>query len=272
MKKIINIIFFIGFLSISYSQILISDDNSLTKVNEDAILELKTVNNYKGLLLPYVNLNSTVLSSPLPSHIIGMIVYNLNTSINEDVNTSVFPGIYHNNGVNWEKIEFESPSFGDIKYSAISKDHDGWYLLDGRLLTSLSISSSKKATELGFINNLPDTKDKFLKNKSSIENIGQSVGSNSAVLIQANLPNITLNGTTNSFTHSHTYNERGTGVINSIDGGNNRVIADNNNTNRITGAAGGHTHSYTVNSGGNNTPITIEPKYLEAYIFVYLGN
>jgi len=272
MKTITTIILFISTLNTVYSQLLISDENTSRAVDSNAILELSTNSASKGLLLPYVNLTSVTNATPLPSHISGMIVYNINTSINDDVNTSVFPGLYHNDGTAWQKLEVETPAFGDIKYSATSNDHDGWYLLNGRLINTLSTNASQKATALGFTSNLPNANDHFLKYKSTTENLGQVVGANTVQLTQSNLPNITLNGTTNSSTHSHGYNERGTGVLVSIEVGSTRNLIDDNNQIRTTGAAGGHTHTYTVNSGGSNTPIATQPKYLGAYIFIYLGN
>lgn len=272
MKKILYTIVLISSLTTLNAQLLISDETVSRAINTNAIIELNTVNESKGILLPYVNLTATTNATPLPSHITGMIVYNIGISINDDVNTSVFPGIYHNNGTTWQKLEVETPSVGDIKYTATSADHDGWYLMNGRLITTLSSNASQRASELGFTTNLPNSTDHFLKYKSTTENLGQAVGANTIVLTQPNLPNITLTGTTNSSTHNHGYNERGTGIINSIEVGSTKNLIDNNNTTQATGAAGGHTHIYTISTGGSNSPIPIQPKYLGAYIFIYLGS
>ncbi|MCL2027735.1 MAG: hypothetical protein FWG79_04515 [Bacteroidales bacterium] len=71
-----------------------------TTPNQNAILDLNandTIIGTKGLLLPRVMLESTTISSPLATHIQGMLVYNTVT-IND-----VFPGIYYNNGTSWER-------------------------------------------------------------------------------------------------------------------------------------------------------------------------
>jgi|GEM_PF-1478402 len=62
----------------------------------NAILELESGN--KGLLLPRVQLDSTLLTTPLTAHIAGMAVYN--TATVHDVT----PGYYYNDGTRWVKI------------------------------------------------------------------------------------------------------------------------------------------------------------------------
>lgn len=67
-----------------------------TTPNADAELDIVSTN--RGLLMPRVNLTSTILSTPMTAHVAGMTVYNLNT------NLDVTPGFYYNNGTIWVRI------------------------------------------------------------------------------------------------------------------------------------------------------------------------
>jgi hypothetical protein len=60
-----------------------------------AVLELKS--DTLGFLPPRVDLVSTTLPKPLPVHVKGMVVYNLNTANND----SLPAGLYVNTGVRW---------------------------------------------------------------------------------------------------------------------------------------------------------------------------
>ncbi len=71
----------------------------------DALLELESMN--KGLLMPRVELESTLLPNPLSAHTAGMTVYNT-----KDTN-DVKPGIYYNDGTRWNALlTSKSPGTG----------------------------------------------------------------------------------------------------------------------------------------------------------------
>ena len=80
------------FQAISFAQVGIGT----TTPNADAELDIVSTN--RGLLMPRVNLTSTILSAPMTAHVAGMTVYNLNT------NLDVTPGFYYNNGTIWVRI------------------------------------------------------------------------------------------------------------------------------------------------------------------------
>lgn len=253
------------------AQVLISDEANSTAINSDAMLELKTQTNTKGLLLPKVGLTATNISSPLPSHFEGMIVYNTTTSSTSSL-TAVTPGIYYNDGTAWYKMDANLPSFGDIKYANISSDHEGWYLLDGRQLSSLSSNAQLNATNLGLSGILPNTADTFLKSKDTSETLGSIVSNNMVTLNKANLPNESYTANVNSAgTHNHPFLDRGEGTLVSGESSVTNVLDDKNTTNRTTSTDGAHTHTFTLNSGGSDTPLNITPKYLATNIFIYLG-
>jgi|GEM_PF-1479241 len=70
-----------------------------TAPDAGAALEVTSMNNNKGLLLPLVNLSSTTSPSPLGAATAGMMVYNIVTS------GDVCPGTYVNNGSAWLRLE-----------------------------------------------------------------------------------------------------------------------------------------------------------------------
>jgi hypothetical protein len=64
--------------------------------NNSAMLEISSTD--KGLLIPRVSLVDPLVSSPLPAHVAGMMVYNTNS------NANIQPGFYMNNGAGWISI------------------------------------------------------------------------------------------------------------------------------------------------------------------------
>ena len=122
-------------------------------------------------------------------------------------------------------------AIGDVKQSYQSGDHNGWYLLDGRLLTSLPAVAQSNAASLGITTNLPDATNRFL---ADISSTGSTGGSNTVTLTQANLPNVTFNGTAASAgAHNHTVDPPST----------------------TTSSNGAHQHNFvsTVNDVNNST-------------------
>jgi hypothetical protein len=65
-------------------------------LNADAVLEIESAN--KGLLLPRLNLTSTLSPAPLSAFVKGMVVYNTATD------NDVVPGMYYSDGVKWMKM------------------------------------------------------------------------------------------------------------------------------------------------------------------------
>lgn len=241
-------------------------------VNNDAILELKSDGDNKGLLLGETALVSLTSPAPFASHVQGMTVYNIAVSATDPDN--VFPGMYYNDGTSWKRMAVDglSPALGDIKQSVLTADHDGWYLVDGRAVTLLPTAAQNNATTLGFTTSLPDANDRILKGRSSSEAFAAIGGSDSFTLAQTNLPDISYTGTsTSSGTHTHSYINRGatywnynTGVVGGL-----RFIDGLTVT---TESAGAHTHTVTVPTGGTNTAVTFRPKYIVSQTFIYLGN
>ncbi|MFV0249160.1 MAG: hypothetical protein ACK5H1_09430 [Tenacibaculum sp.] len=181
--------------------------------------------------------------------------------------------IYMHNGADWQPVHKENAAvvYGNIKYSVQSLDHLGWYILDGREISSLPNKAQQRAEALGFTTKLPDAKNRVLKHLNTSQNIGDIGGKATTTLTQNNLPNVNFAGSTDtSGDHNHT-----------IPGSQDKVsLAYGDNTigfyvhaNRTTPTSdsGAHKHSISLNSGGKNQPFDMSPPYLAVNTFIYLG-
>ena len=156
---------------------------------------------------------------------------------------------------------------GDIKYGFQTADHQGWFLLDGRAIATLTSYQQDYAAALGFVGNLPNANNKYLVQNAGA--LGATIGNTSVALLQTNLPNYTMNVAFNTTgDHSHTYT-RWTGGQRPR-GNGNRVIGSYNYT-ATTGAAGNHSHTFSVPSGGNGTAISLTPQSMSVHTFIFLG-
>jgi hypothetical protein len=99
-----------------------------------------------------------------------------------------------------------SASIGDTKFSYRTVDHDGWYILDGRSVSTLSSSAQAAAATLGWNTIIPNTKGMFALAASPTALSGSIGGSNT--IARSALPNFTLTGNTGneSTPHSHVVN------------------------------------------------------------------
>ncbi|PQJ19715.1 hypothetical protein [Tenacibaculum sp. SG-28] len=177
--------------------------------------------------------------------------------------------MYLYDGEKW--VRGNKNTIGDIKYSAQTQDHNGWYLLDGRATTSLSNEAKLNAENIGFLSNLPNAEDRVLKHPASGESIGDTGGQASTVISQDNLPNVTFSGiTATAGAHSHTINKSldDQRIFNNVDASRN-FFGGNGTSN--TSEDGEHTHTVTVQSGGNDEPIENYQPYLVFNVFIYLG-
>ncbi|WP_353097111.1 hypothetical protein [Empedobacter brevis] len=251
----------------SYAQIKVTNATDQTP-NADAILHLESKDNDKGLLISRLPLQSTILPQPLTAHVNGMVIYNTATTTGANY---VTPGLYFNDGTKWIKLSKNKNQFGDIKNSLQQTDHNGWYLLDGRSLTSLNSNARAIASSIGLAGNLPNSTDRILKGINGGETVNTNGGSNTFTILKANLPNINYTGTTDATgAHTHTYLDNPATTINVATGTNNPIAA-HNETSKTTANAGNHTHSITFALGGNNTPVNSKPKSLITNTFIYLG-
>jgi len=172
----------------------------------------------------------------------------------------------------------DMPINGDVKVSLLPGDHDNWFLLDGRLVSTLPTEAQTAATLLGFSTNLPDATEAVIGNNSG-ETVGTVTGTNTVTLSQANLPNVTLTATTTD-NGSHTHENSSETHLNSY------IARDDNATGRLrsTSASGDlynvrsrlmaadGVHSHTVNTplGGSEAPLSVKQRTLNVNTFVWL--
>lgn len=179
--------------------------------------------------------------------------------------------MYVYDGTNWQAVGGNGPEIGRTKHSFQSADHGGWYLLNGRSLSSLSTSAASAANSIGISGNLPNASDRVLKHPKSGESVGDIGGEASTTLTQANLPNVNFTGTTsNNGNHNHDFSGYFSweSIRHSADAWREVLLSGGSNN---TNTTGNHTHSVSINSGGSNQPIDQYQPYLVANTFIYLG-
>ena len=160
-------------------------------------------------------------------------------------------------------------TFGDIKTGMQSIDHNGWVKLDGRAKSSLTATQQTQATALGIGTSLPDATNAFLVQNGSA--VGTVAGSSTKTITQANLPNVTLTGSTNS-AGSHAHSIPVSSPINFSSGWNTAYFLQPTTT---TISSGSHEHTLTTSSlNGDVTQTTFDvtPKTLSVNTFIYIGN
>jgi hypothetical protein len=181
---------------------------------------------------------------------------------------------------------------GDVKQGFQTTDHQGWVLLNGRAVSTLTVTQQAVAAQLGFTANLPNG------DKCSIRmDPGAALGivGGSQKITQANLPAIntansgviTTSGydpgaVTTSSAGAHTHNVtyyRATGSNIGSDPGTNSDTT--NASTKATASSGAHTHTidmpnhtHTVAAhahslGGSGTDYYV--KAIVANFFVFLG-
>ncbi|GGE97765.1 hypothetical protein SAMN05443634_106182 [Chishuiella changwenlii] len=264
-KKQLPLLFLL-IVSSANAQVKITDSKN-NQINTNAILHLASENNNKGFLLPRLTLSNVNSPSPLTAHVSGMVVYN--TATVTGVN-GVQPSIYFNDGTKWIKLTTKSNRLGDLKNSFGTTDTNGWYLLNGRAISTLPTNARAVAQKMGFTTNLPNLTDSFLKNKSNSEAMNSINGNNSFTIVQGNLPNVSFTGTTSAVgDHTHTYLDNPATTIGTASGSGNPV-ANNANSN-LTTQSDTHSHTISMPLGGSNAPVDYRPKSIATNIFIYLG-
>jgi hypothetical protein len=189
---------------------------------------------------------------------------------------------------------------GDIKTGIQAIDHNGWYLLDGRVLASLPAVAQTAAATLGIVGNLPNADNQIEKTQTGAEIILATGGSATQTLVQTNLPAYNVTGTTSSGgshahtgtidavgDHTHGAEQQGFGLgkqgfTNSnsnkddiiVQGGSVGLVFDDDGEHTHTttlNTTGNHTHTVTIASGGSSTSFDLYQPYMVANRFIYLG-
>ena len=242
---------------------------AFSAIAQDALVELESTD--KGFLLPRVELVSAMKSDPLSNHVPGMLVYNQEKMGAGD--TAVSPGIYYNNGKYWLKLIPNPHEIGDLKFSYAPEDHDGWYVLDGRLISGLPTVARANASHLGFKGLIPNASNRFLKGYPGEGLFGKHGGDSTVVLVQANLPDAQFSGQAlSNGAHQHRIPDATWVDYDATSGTSSAEDLElQEGYNHPTDYAGDHTHWVEVNSGGSDQPILIDPPHILVNVFIYLG-
>jgi hypothetical protein len=171
-----------------------------------------------------------------------------------------------------EAICATAPKSGETKYTSVSNNHEGWYLMDGTPTANITNPNARAAAQMLFGASLPNTFSRYVvsSNPGSVSPYTTS-GSATTLINANNLPALT-GGTSTDGDHSHSFS-----VFRGIDdysfSGSSSSANDTGSSgfNQGTSTNGNHSHSVTVNSGSPNTPISIIPPTVSLYHFVYLG-
>ncbi len=284
MKTSLFIALFLSFSAISYAQVGIGTANP----SNSAMLEVSATD--KGFLLPRMtSVQRTAITAPVS----GLQVYDNDTQ-----------SIWYYNGSFWVNTQAMGV-VGDVKSGMQTADHSGWIRLNGRAISTLSVSQRAAALALfgASATNIPDASNRYLAQNGATP--GAVSGSNTTTLSQNNLPNVNFpvtiqnNGDHNHYINSSTANTSSGGNHNHTfsptfssttagwgigGGGAGLTIAGTTNTSfngahlhsvtipaAYSASNGTHSHSATVSSGGSGTPINVAPATLSVNMFIYLG-
>lgn len=172
---------------------------------------------------------------------------------------------------NINSIKGASGKVGDVKHGLQTADHNGWYLMNGRAVSTLPAAAQAGAGTLA-ITALPDMTDRMIRTQTS-ETVGSLTGSNANTISQANMPAYTTastNTTTNGH-HAHSFAD----LYEQVEAWSyqpgysypHSLFANQ----RTSTPAGNHAHSVAASTGGGGVALNIVPEFLAVNTFIYLG-
>ena len=130
-------------------------------------------------------------------------------------------------GLAWtrRRASVSAGRMGDVKSGFQTADHDGWVLLDGRAVSTLTVTQQAEAAILGFTANLPNGEKCGLRQDSAA---ALGIVGGSADITLANLPvhNLSITGVSASSSGAHTH---------------------------TTDSQGGHRHNFRSNDPNDST-------------------
>jgi hypothetical protein len=183
---------------------------------------------------------------------------------------------YFYNGSIWQPlVSGGSAVFGDVKNGYQTTDHNGWVLLNGRLLTTLTPTQQVTAAALGFVANLPNVADKSIVGASPTKALNTTGGADNVILSRDQLPDFSLNTLPGEGMHTHLYYWP-TYTTTYVAAGSNAVSYIYNYgtfwSNYNGYYDGAHTHTTeSVNGGVPQSAINIQNPYITMNGFIYLG-
>jgi hypothetical protein len=261
------ITFFIATLCMSVNAQNVGINSTGAAPDGSAALDVNSAN--KGFLAPRVALTGSTDITTIASPATSLLIYNTSSAGVSPNNVS--PGYYFWDGFKWQAFLTSAQGgyvIGETRSMFISSDFGGWVLLDGRSISALTPTQQVNAIALGFTANIPSASDSYLSQNGAA--LGTVSGSNSVVLTQANLPNVSFSGVTSTDgDHTHGYENQYTTT--NVNGGGSTIVAKLATQLDFTYSDGDHMHNVTVSSGGSNSPVVITPKTMSVNMFVYLG-
>lgn len=151
-----------------------------------SILEVQATD--RGILFPRM---TTVQRTSISNPAAGLHVFDISSN-----------SLWFYNGSFWVNYATQA-KYGDVKSGIHTQDHEGWVLLDGRAINTLTPSQQAVVASLGWVGNIPNASNAYLVQNGAA--LGAVSGSNTVTLTQGNLPNVNFTGnTSNAGTHSHT--------------------------------------------------------------------
>lgn len=173
-----------------------------------------------------------------------------------------------------------TPALGEIKYGMQKADHSGWYILNGRTTASISSAIARNNAITLFGSVLYDSRNRYIKDTN--ETPGTINGSNTYTLTQSNMPSYSvvsgLTGSSGNHNHTDTDNYLGfpgnnvaarTGLR--INANATYYFTNTSTTATASTNTWNHNHTASGSTGGSGQAFSIEPMYLTANVFVYLG-
>lgn len=239
-----------------------------------------------------IGLFTFIGSTILGQTAVGTLIPTKNLDVNGDMRIRSLSGTIQSasnqllttdaNGNVRQLSAYKNIAIGDIKYGMQKADHAGWYLLNGRNVNTLSATAKNNASTIGITVTLDNAQNKFILTGSTI---GSTGGNSNQVLSLFQMPLYNITGTTSSSgNHSHTfqdqwYHDSGRGVTNGAILNNDNTTGTTDDRQSFTETSRGittsvdgtHSHTISASSGGNGNAVSIEPPYLTANLFIYLG-
>ena len=162
---------------------------------------------------------------------------------------------------------------GDVDSTVLTADHSGWYLMDGRAISTLPAGAQAGAAELGWVGNIPIVADKALRREGILASTG---GNATTTLIRDNLPNDVITGQIPlGGAHGHTFPNTpymGTVAPNNNTAQNQANIKASNIGISQALVNNEHDHTFIARPvGATNTVINLRTPNRGFNIFVYLG-
>jgi hypothetical protein len=221
MNKIINILLFVLVVQTFSAQVGIGTNTP----DNSAMLDVSSTE--KGMLFPRMTAAQRVA---IPNPAVGLHIFDINSN-----------SLWFYNGSFWVNYAAQS-KYGDVKSGIQTLDHDGWVLLDGRAINTLSATQQAVIASLGLSTNLPNASNAYLSQNGAA--MGSVAGANSTTLTQANLPNVNFTGTAaTAGGHSHTVDPS---PINSSNSGSHSHFVSSQNVSTTS-----YTHNHGVGDGNN---------------------